>query len=386
MEANKGPRRGEDSFLAYLLFWIANLLEKNLEHRQQDPVNDQERIVKRWNSLVSRKGHFYLILGLSAALDCYQEVESLSEEIRGDPDHDSYLANAGEAHKAHHNKWKKIRLLGEYMTPLINEYGKGALVIIPWTEIIAALGGGDVMKVLNRGFFGTLKQLISLSTYHKDFFRVACATVEEPTLRVWSIFQFKENGPENRQAPINETIMSIKIATIRFTLIPFTSGRRQLDPPGYIIEPADYDLINQDPWLAFRICLPMGVSYGIGKYDRYYVKPTVIDCLKPGGYLDRDAVVGLIALQAVGGWRITDPDIFNGEYEGKFWQPEPMATKYIIPIRLDHKASHNHVMDAWVLVRMELKDNLQGDQPLLNVTVINPMEDRKAKDTVAARL
>ncbi|KAK6854442.1 hypothetical protein PG995_009535 [Apiospora arundinis] len=74
------------------------------------------------------------------------------------------------------------------------------------------------------------------------------------------------------------------------------------------------------------------------------------------------------------------------KYEGKFWQPEPMATKYIVPICLDHRASHNHVMDAWVLVRMELKDNLQGDQPLLNVTVINPMEDRKAKDTVAARL
>ena len=61
-------------------------------------------------------------------------------------------------------------------------YGRGILALLPIDEMMQCMGGGEMSKVLNRAFFGGVRDLLSLSDSHHEWLMPACKTVGEPLL------------------------------------------------------------------------------------------------------------------------------------------------------------------------------------------------------------
>lgn len=71
------------------------------------------------------------------------------------------------------------------------------------------------------------------------------------------------------------------------------------------------------------------------------------DALVPifnGQYLDRDAMLALVALHAQPQWQVMDPDIVDSDQvHDAFFTSE--RTKFLLPFRYPHKYKHNIMRD-----------------------------------------
>ncbi|KAK8005832.1 hypothetical protein PG991_012129 [Apiospora marii] len=297
----------------------------------------EAELVVAYNSL-SERGIEAIVLRFFVAHSAFVRMADLVLEMENNPDEFDLgqgqpeqirLSKAIDMFATHeqggltprrHEKWKTIRGLGERLDMLVSVYGKGILAVFPFHEIRGVMGGGDSERRFDAPMLASFLEILRLSDTHHNFLLEFSERVGEDLLRL----VYEANMPANQRAQIE-----LRLGPRLQAFVP--GVLRATNPYSFPqVTKADWDAMKGDSWLANRAALPKGYRTRIGDLQCPVNSSNAIDTLKPGRFLDSDAVMSLMMCFVKGPWNfVTGPALLD---RGVDVMEDLTGDRFLIPV------------------------------------------------------